>query len=193
MRWSRTSSLRVSLRHLQTFLAPDLFHPLVIHSPAFPLQQSRYPRAQKFPEAASFRMALSRACSATSFFNRAFSFSSNSFSPLAWGHTKTAAFPAPPVIGLLGDPQRLADLSHPLPIGQLHLGLAKLVDDLLGCETLPTHHCPLSRSIQSENRAKILTPKLDPFQRGRSVFKMFPQGFCCYNPARDSRTSRRDA
>ena len=115
MRRYRTSSLRLSLRHLQTFLAPDPFRPLVIHSPAFPLQQSRYPRAQKFPEAASFRMALSRACSATSFFNRAFSFS-NSFSPLAWGHTKTAVFPALPVIGLLGDPQRLADLSHPLPI-----------------------------------------------------------------------------
>ncbi len=49
------------------------------------------------------------------------------------------------------------------------LGLAKLVDDLLGCETLPTHHCPLSRSIQSESRRKILTLKLDPFQRGRSL------------------------
>ena len=40
-------------------------------------------RAQKFPEAASFRMALSSACSPTSFLSRAFSFSS-SFRRRAW-------------------------------------------------------------------------------------------------------------
>ena len=33
-------------------------------------------RAQKFPELASFRMAMSSACSATSFFSRVFSVSS---------------------------------------------------------------------------------------------------------------------
>ena len=38
---------------------------------------STFRRAQKFPEAASRRMSLSRAMSATSFFRRAFSFSSS--------------------------------------------------------------------------------------------------------------------
>ena len=51
---------------------------------------------------------------------------------------------APPVIGLLGDPELAGNVPRRLAPRQLDFGLPQLPDDLLRCVPLPTHRLPLS-------------------------------------------------
>ena len=58
--------------------------------------------------------------------------------------TYTALLLPPPVVGLLGHPDLFAHLNHGLSLGQSHLRLTQLDEDLLGRKSLPCHPLPPS-------------------------------------------------
>ena len=101
-------------------------------------------RSQKFPCAASLRMALSRERFATSFFSRRFSCSS-SRSRFACSLLRPPYSFRQQVVGLFCYAQLPADLGHSQALSQPDLRLSQRVDDLLCRVTLPTQSfCPLS-------------------------------------------------
>lgn len=88
-------------------------------------------RAQKFPLATSLRKSMSRACSATSFFRRAFFFSSF-LEPLDLIAIHAAVLLLPSVDALLGDADLFSGLSDGRTLGGEGLDAAELGDDLFG-------------------------------------------------------------
>ena len=67
--------------------------------------------------------------------------------PLGLIQTHASVFLAPPVVGLLGHGQLLADLRDLHALGQLHLGFPKLGDDLFRRMSLPAHDLALSDCV----------------------------------------------
>lgn len=63
----------------------------------------------------------------------------NRYAALACGRVLAATLFSPAEVGLIGNTDQLADNRDGLALGQLHVALTKLVDDLFGHVTLAAH------------------------------------------------------
>jgi len=106
------------------------------------------------------------ACSATIFFNRAFSFCS-AFELLGHFRLPAAVLLPPAVIRLFYDPNQLANLRNFLSFAKLHIRSTQLGDILVHTMTFLCH---LKESFLGLRPDRILSLFLDQFQGGRSVF-----------------------
>ena len=95
-------------------------------------------RAQKFPSATSFRIALLRWASASNRLSRLFS-RSRSFNRLAWSTFSPPYSLSPAIVSLLGYLKLLDDVLDVSALPEGDLGLAELQDDLFGRVTLLCH------------------------------------------------------